>query len=64
MVSNPIICCSVTHWVSTPRGMKHPQRIKTLGAFRPLERGMQCAGSILADVNLSVRVGDLVDDLH
>src|SRR5215510_280551 len=39
MVSNPIICCSVTHWISTMRGIKCPQHKKTAGAFRPLERG-------------------------
>ena len=38
MVSNPITCCSVMRWVSTPRGMECPQHKKTEGAFRPLER--------------------------
>src|SRR5262245_43033329 len=41
MVSNPIICCSVTHWISTMRGIKCPQHKKTAGAFRPLERGLK-----------------------
>ena len=39
MVSNPITCCSVMRWASTPRGMECPQHKKTEGAFRPLERG-------------------------
>ena len=39
LVSNPITCWSVTHWVSTPRGMQCPQPKKTAGTFRPLERG-------------------------
>ena len=42
MVSNPITCCSVMRWASTPRGMECPQHKKTEGAFRPLERGEQC----------------------
>src|SRR4029450_4360156 len=41
MVSNPITCCSVMRWASTPRGMECPQHKKTEGAFRPLERGSQ-----------------------
>src|SRR5262249_20946180 len=41
MVSNPIICCSAMHWVLTPRGMPCPQRKKTAGAVRPLERGLE-----------------------
>src|SRR4030095_7362881 len=40
MVSNPITCCSVMRWSSTPRGMECPQHKKTEGAFRPLERGV------------------------
>ena len=48
MVSNPIICCSVTHWASTPRGMKCPQHKKTVGAFRPLERGLQEVSALAA----------------
>src|SRR5215467_5992243 len=39
MVSHPIICCSAMHWVLTPHGMQCPQRKKTVGAVRPLERG-------------------------
>src|SRR5687768_15791733 len=39
LVSNPITCWSVTHWVSTPRGMQCPQPKKTAGTFSPLERG-------------------------
>src|SRR5262245_55244254 len=31
MGSNPIICCSVTHWASTAHGMKRPQPKKALG---------------------------------
>src|SRR5262249_44555522 len=41
MVSNPITCCSVMRWASTPRGMECPQHKKTEGAFRPLERGFE-----------------------
>src|SRR5262245_21675258 len=41
MVFNPITCCSVMRWASTPRGMKCPQHKKTEGAFRPLERGLE-----------------------
>src|SRR5215212_2021942 len=39
LVSPPITCWSVTHSVLTPRGIKYPQHKKTVGAFRPLERG-------------------------
>src|SRR5215468_4387817 len=39
-MSNPITCCSVMRWASTPRGMECPQHKKTEGAFRPLERGV------------------------
>src|SRR5215467_7389122 len=48
MVSNPIICCSVTHWISTMRGIKCPQHKKTAGAFRPLERGLYGVGAFFA----------------
>src|SRR2546428_6557073 len=41
MVSKPITACSVTRWVSTPHGMKCPQRTKAVSAARPLERGLQ-----------------------
>src|SRR5438094_6153833 len=41
MVSKPITSCSVTRWGSTPHGMKCSQRTKTVGAVRPLERGVQ-----------------------
>src|SRR5262244_4037791 len=41
MVSNPITCCSVMRWASTPRGMQCPQHKKTEGAFRPLEHGVK-----------------------
>src|SRR4030095_8880677 len=41
MVSNPLTCCSVMRWASTPRGMGCPQHKKTEGAFRPLERGLE-----------------------
>src|SRR5262249_49296138 len=41
MVSNPIICCFVTHWGSTTHGMRRPQHKKTVRTYRPLERGMQ-----------------------
>src|SRR5947209_9981297 len=41
LVSPPITCWSVTHSVLTPRGIKYPQHKKTVGAFRPLERGGQ-----------------------
>jgi hypothetical protein len=41
MGSNPIICCFVTHWVSTAHGIRCPQPKKALGAFRPLERELQ-----------------------
>src|SRR5215217_3604962 len=41
MVSKPITSCSVTRWVSTPHGMKCPQCTKTVGAVRPLERGLE-----------------------
>src|SRR2546427_4085863 len=40
MVSKPITSCSVTRWGSTPHGMKCSQRTKTVGAVRPLERGI------------------------
>src|SRR5947209_16428737 len=40
LVSPPITCWSVTHSVLTPRGIKYPQHKKTVGAFRPLERGL------------------------
>src|SRR2546425_5747945 len=40
-VSKPITACSVTRWVSTPHGMKCPQRTKAVSAARPLERGYQ-----------------------
>ena len=40
-MSPPITCWSVTHAVLTPRGIKYPQHKKTVGAFRPLERGVQ-----------------------
>src|SRR5215831_18470770 len=39
MVSNPIICCFVTHWGSTTHGMRRPQHKKTVRTYRPLERG-------------------------
>src|SRR5262245_31433164 len=39
--SNPLICWSVLHWVSTPRGMQYPQRKKTAGTCRPLEHGLK-----------------------
>src|SRR5207245_9029267 len=39
-VSKPITACSVTRWVSTPHGMKCPQRTKAVSAARPLERGV------------------------
>ena len=39
MECNPITCYSVTRWASTTHGMKRPQHTKTVGAFRPLERG-------------------------
>ena len=35
----PITCCSVTHAVLTTRGMKRPQRTKSISAVRLLERG-------------------------
>src|SRR5437016_2934499 len=41
MVSKPITACSVTRWVSTPHGMKCPQRTKAVSAARPLERGLK-----------------------
>src|SRR5439155_19101684 len=41
MVSKPITSCSVTRWGSTPHGMKCSQRTKTVGAVRPLERGLE-----------------------
>src|SRR6266571_5957862 len=41
MVSKPITACSVTRWVSTPHGMKCPQRTKAVSAARPLERGLE-----------------------
>src|SRR5262245_48613286 len=41
MVSNPIICCFVTHWGSTTHGMRRPQHKKTVRTYRPLERGIQ-----------------------
>src|SRR5439155_26773993 len=40
LVSNLIICWSVTLWASTPRGMQCPQPENTAGIFRPLEHGM------------------------
>jgi hypothetical protein len=40
LVSKPITSCSVTRWGSTPHGMKCPQRTKTVGGVRPLDRGM------------------------
>src|SRR4030095_10118179 len=40
-VSNPIICCFVTHWGSTTHGMRHPQHKKTVRTLRPLEHGMR-----------------------
>src|SRR5215831_13267211 len=40
MVSNPIICCFVTHWGSTTHGMRRPQHKKTVRTYRPLERGV------------------------
>src|SRR5215468_6175318 len=40
MVSNPIICCFVTHWGSTTHGMRRPQHKKTVRTYRPLERGL------------------------
>src|SRR5437899_7913106 len=40
-VSKPITACSVTRWVSTPHGMKCPQRTKAVSAARPLERGFE-----------------------
>src|SRR6266571_411592 len=39
MECNPITCCSVTRWASTTHGMKRPQHTKTVGVFKPLERG-------------------------
>src|SRR5215467_10074584 len=48
MVSNPITCCSVMRWASTPRGMECPQHKKTEGAFRPLERGIQRSAHVEA----------------
>src|SRR5215510_4981711 len=41
MVSKPITACSVTRWVSTPHGMKCPQRTKAVSAARPIERGIK-----------------------
>src|SRR5215471_16903270 len=41
MVSNPITCWSVRHWLSIPRGIQCPKHKKTLGAVRPLEHGLQ-----------------------
>src|SRR6266699_3361711 len=43
MVSKPITSCSVTRWGSTPHGMKCSQRTKTVGAVRPLERGIEAS---------------------
>src|SRR4030095_7880755 len=52
MVSNPITCCSVMRWASTPRGMECPQHKKTEGAFRPLERGLlRCPSLIPGQIN-------------
>src|SRR4029450_7799561 len=52
MVSNPITCCSVMRWASTPRGMECPQHKKTEGAFRPLERGFRLYLSSLLPVQI------------
>jgi sensor domain DACNG-containing protein len=41
MVSEPITCGFVTHWVSTTHGMRHPQHKITSGTFRPLDHGYQ-----------------------
>src|SRR5499425_3056852 len=41
LVSNPITCWSVMHWVLTPPGMPCPQRTKSLSSVRVLERGFQ-----------------------
>ena len=41
LVSNPIICCFVTHWGSTTHGMRRPQHKKTVRTYRPLERGFE-----------------------
>src|SRR4051812_46707936 len=46
MECNPITCCSVMRWTSTTHGMKRPQHTKTVGAFRPLERGFQSTGAV------------------
>src|SRR5215212_7799896 len=49
LVSPPITCWSVTHSVLTPRGIKYPQHKKTVGAFRPLERGY-CISDVIYSV--------------
>src|SRR6266581_3973133 len=41
MVYSPITCCAVTRWASTAHGMRRPQHKKTVGAFSPLERGLE-----------------------
>src|SRR4029450_10715595 len=62
MVSNPITCCSVMRWASTPRGMGCPQHKKTEGAFRPLERGPNLL--IRTNRQLAARYGVLPGDVN
>src|SRR5215475_1877298 len=40
MVCNLITCCSVTHSIWTTRGMKCPERLKSISSARLLERGL------------------------
>src|SRR4029450_13842563 len=60
-VSNPIICCFVTHWGSTTHGMRHPQHKKTVRTFRPLEHGWMDTGALQLVVPLDSK-HDKVDE--
>src|SRR2546430_11172592 len=61
MVSKPITSCSVTRWGSTPHGMKCSQRTKTVGAVRPLERGLD--GSGISLLPITPRIAGLAVEL-
>jgi len=43
-----LLCCAVLRWGSITHGMKRPLRTKIVGAFRPLERGLQEVSALAA----------------